>query len=221
MALTINFLRHNFRVFNEKYFDNELVEPQFRITHVKSYLGLYSYRRNIFDYIIYSVISISDFFDRSDEDVLNTLAHEMIHLYIAQNNIKDTRPHHGEVFYRIADRLNKEGNFHIARADNIKGIGLRDKSAKNCFYVCCYKTDKYNFRFVMNQRRINNYYEHLKRRPNYFKEFYIFKSYDDVTYASFRKCRRVIHGEHIDNVEYESLKNNNVLMYSNFIEKRA
>lgn len=221
MALTINFLRDNFRVFNNKYFDGELVEPQFKITNAKSYLGRYSYRRSIFSGITYSVISISDLFDRTDEDILNTLAHEMIHLYIAQNNIKDTRPHHGAVFYRIADRLNREGNFHIARTDSIDGIGLRNKSAKNFFYVCCYKTDKYNFRFVMNQRRVNNYHKHLKHNPNYFKEFFIFKSYDDVKYASFRKCHSAICGEYIDNVEYESVKNNNVLMYSNFIEKHA
>ena len=97
MALTLDFIKEQFNVINRKYFNNGLLTPRFEITHVKSYLGQYhwhySYDSRIF---IDSVIRISDMFDRSDADIINTVAHEMIHLYIRQNKIRDTRPHHGK-----------------------------------------------------------------------------------------------------------------------------
>lgn len=140
MALTLDFIREQFNVINNNHFEGKLLTPRFEITHVKSYLGQYhwqySYDSRIF---IDSVIRISDMFDRSDADIINTIAHESIHLYIRQNKIKDTRQHHGRVFNTIADRLNKEGGFHIARTDSVAGCGLRDKTkVSNPYYIACF-----------------------------------------------------------------------------------
>ena len=128
MELTIKMIADNFKVINKLYFNNGLITPRFEITHVKSYLGQYHWRYAYDGSFIDSVIRISDMFDRSESDICNTIAHECIHLYIRQNHIKDTRPHHGKVFNRIADRLNREGGFHIARTDSVEGCGLRDKT---------------------------------------------------------------------------------------------
>ena len=206
--LTIDFLKENFKVINELYFNNELVEPRFEITHVKSYLGQYHWH---YDYrwdasncqysrvLTESVIRISDMFDRTDDDIVNTLAHEMIHLYIRQNQITDTRPHHGRVFYSIADRLNYEGGFHIARTDSVVGCGLRDKTKKNTYYVGCFKNmDGKYFSFVMNEKYITYYEVRFNNYPSYYKDAFIFVSDDDKTFAHYCKCRGSIRGWHID-----------------------
>ena len=132
MALTLSFIAEQFDNINKKHFNNDLLKPRFEITHVKSYLGQYHWKYS-YDSRIFreSVIRISDMFDRSESDITNTIAHEMIHLYIRQNKIKDTNKHHGRVFYSIADRLNREGGFHIARTDSVSGCGLRDKTKTN------------------------------------------------------------------------------------------
>lgn len=206
--LTIQFLKENFNIINELYFDNKLETPQFEITHVKSYLGQYHWKyryewdENTWEYrnkLYVSVIRISDMFDRTDEDIVNTLAHEMIHLYIRQNEIRDTRPHHGRVFYSVADRLNREGGFHIARTDSVVGCGLRDKTKKNTYYVGCYKNmDGKYFSFVMNEKYITYYEVRFDNYPSYYKDAFIFVTDDDKTFAHYCKCRGSIRGWYID-----------------------
>lgn len=196
MALTLDFIREQFNVINNKHFEGKLLTPRFEITHVKSYLGQYhwkySYDSSIF---IDSVIRISDMFDRSDADIANTIAHEMIHLFIRQNKIKDTRQHHGKVFNTIANRLNREGGLHIARTDSVAGCGLRDKSkVGNPYYIACFKSGnsgKY-FAFSMNMK----YFQH------YLDEF-----------AHFPKCRKGVRGYYVTEEEYKAYKTNEKILF--------
>lgn len=206
--LTISFLKENFHIINKKYFNDNLKEPQFEITHVKSYLGQYHWKRKFWndDILDESIIRISDMFDRSDEDVINTLAHEMIHLYIRQNNIRDTRPHHGKVFYSIADRLNREGGFHISRCDSIEGVGFRNKKDVT-FYVGCYitRSNKY-FTFVIHRNYINEYLRDFINYPRIFKDGFIFKTNDDKTFAHYVVCRKRIRGFYTTQEKFEEYK---------------
>lgn len=211
--LTIKFLTDSFKTFNALYFNEELHCPRFEVTHVKSYLGQYHWR--YFNGIMVdSVIRISDYYDRSEEDLLNTLIHEMIHLYIRQNNIKDTRPHHGRVFNSIADRLNAEGGYHIARCDSVAGCGLRVKQDKT-FYVCCYFSVRKNgyLRFVINNKKIDYYKDCFERNPSYFKNPFIYTSKEDNKFAHFRECRKTIRGEIISKAQYEEAKANENIIW--------
>lgn len=201
--LSIKFLSDNFDVINDLFFNNELEKPKFKITHVKGYLGQYecSYGKN--GELTKSIISISDMYDRTDNDIVNTLAHEMIHLYIRQNHIKDTRPHHGKVFYSVADRLNREGGFNISRTDSVDGCGFRNKSNK-VFYVGCYysgKNKKY-FRFVMNGNYVDYYIKYFERYPHHYVKPIIFTSRDDKMFANYTECRKSIRGWYVDEFEY-------------------
>ena len=206
--LTLDFIRENFEKINQKHFGNELMMPRFEITHVKSYLGQYHWRYG-YDGRLFadSVIRISDMFDRTDEDIINTIAHEMIHLYIRQNKLRDTRPHHGTLFYSIANRLNREGGFHIARTDSVEGCGLRNNKGKK-FIVCCYFSSNLNsyFRFVINEKYINDYLLRFKNSPSFYKDAIIIVSTDDKTYANYTKCYRAIRGFRVTKDEYESMK---------------
>lgn len=212
MALTLDFIKENFKMINRNHFNNELLTPRFEITHVKSYLGQYHWRYS-YDYRIFidSVIRISDMYDRSDADIINTIAHEMIHLYIRQNKLHDTDKHHGRLFYAIADRLNREGGFHIARTDNIIGCGLRDKSKmSNPYYIVCYKSGnsgKY-FSFSMNMKYIQYYKDMFEGNPSHFQNVIIFTSTDDKKFAHYPKCQKSVRGYYITKDEYNAYKEN-------------
>lgn len=205
MELTIKMISDNFDVINELFFENKLLKPRFEITHVKSYLGQYHWVYSYNDKIFFdSVIRISDMFDRSEDDIVNTIAHECIHLYIRQNKIKDTRPHHGRVFNQIADRLNREGGFHIARKDSVAGCGLRDKSKVKTFYIACYQCrDGRYFRFRMNKNYVEYYKSMFEYYPRSFQNPIMFTSTDDKRFAHCRECRKGFWGNFIDETEYK------------------
>ena len=215
MELTIQFISQEFDLINEMCFDNTLLKPRFEITHVKSYLGQYHWVYSWDARIFYdSVIRISDMFDRSEADIRNTIAHECIHLYIRQNKIKDTRPHHGRVFNQIADRLNSDWGFHIARTDSVVGCGLRDKSKVKTYYIGCFKNyeGKY-FCFKMNKNYLEYYKSRFEYSPRSFKNPFIFTSMDDKKYAHMRECRKGFWGKFISHEEFETLRQTENIFY--------
>lgn len=225
MELTIKFISDNFQVINELYFNNELKTPKFEINHLKNCLGQYHWKRNPYTCILLeSVIRISDVYDRTEDDIVNTIAHEMIHLYIRQNNIKDTRPHHGKVFNQIADRLNREGGFHIARTDSVEGCGFRDKTKTKEFYVGLFYSgiSRRYFSFVMNKNYIEYYKKVFNCYPHHYQQPIIFKSTDDKAWAHYPQCRRRVSGYTIGKDTYDYYKETEEeIIYQIKIEKVA
>jgi len=208
MALTTSFIAEQFALINKKYFNNELLTPRFEITHVKSYLGQYHWKYS-YDSRIFadSVIRISDMFDRNDADITNTIAHEMIHLYIRQNKIRDTRPHHGRVFNSIADRLNREGGFHIARTDSVEGCGLRNKNQRTEYIIAAFysgTSGKY-FQFRINNKYLNYYLTRFERYPEHYKNVIVYKSTDDKKFAHYTQCYKSVRGYYISKKEYDKI----------------
>lgn len=216
MELSISFLSENFDVINELFFDNGLIKPKFEITHVKSYLGQYHWRYDYMGNLIENVIRISDMYDLDSEKIVNILAHEMIHLYIRQNHIRDSRPHHGRVFYSVADRLNREGGFTISRTDSVVGYGLRSNNDKKVFYVCNFfsvRAKRY-FQFVINKNCVEYYKKVFSYSPHYYLKPIIFKSTDDKAYAHYMECRKSLRGYYIDEEQYEINRELEDVIYS-------
>ena len=202
MELTIKFIETKFNEFNKEYFKGELITPIFKIIGAKSYLGQLSWKnknKKRYDY----VISVSNYFDRSEKDFCNTIIHEMIHLYIRQNNIKDTNKHHGKVFYSIADRINKYG-WDISRTNDTIGCELTTK-----------ETVTYNMvAFIDRKGRYFLMRYNAKNRSNYVAKFIKYKytgiiwftSTDNKKYATFPECRTGINGLFITKGEYEEIE---------------
>ena len=203
MTLTIKFIAESFARFNETYFNGELQTPEFEIFHRKCRLGEYHWKYGLDDSLSESVIRISDMYDRTERDYLNTLIHEMIHLYIRQNNIKDTRRHHGQVFYSIAARINREGGWNISRTDEIAGCGLTDKSDGKKYVVAYYKSCNGYFSFCINPKYLERYKTRFGRYPDHYRDVLVFTSTDDKKFCHYSQCYRSVRGYYITKEEYD------------------
>lgn len=218
--LTLQFISDSFNRFNVEYFEGKLNVPTFEIMHTKSVLGqcTWKWNRNYFtgEKTPYAFrIRISNMFNRTEVDYQNTILHEMIHLYIRQNNIKDTNKHHGKVFYSIADRINRQGGWHIARTDSVAGCGLSNRWDKKTFYLAAFKdgnNGKY-FIFGMNKNYLEYYKRYFQNYPKHYLDAVVFTSTDDTKYAHFSECRRGIRGYYISKEEYISAKENNNIIF--------
>ena len=215
MVLTIGFISENFHKFNKEYFEGELKTPAFEITRVKSYLGQYHWKYGFDGDLIENVIRISKMFDRSETDYQNTIIHEMIHLYIRQNHIKDTRRHHGRVFNSIADRINRQGGWHIARTDSVEGCGLTDKSSVQTYYIGCFYSggSKKYFKFRINPKYLEYYKNKFDKYPKHYQYAFVFTSKDDKKYAHYSACYKSVRGYYISKEEYDTLKETEKVIY--------
>jgi hypothetical protein len=106
-------LQTEFDYINKIAFNNELrpIKLQFVKTRASggklvSQVTRDRFRRIIDEKII--SLDISTYYSRSLEQYRNILAHEMIHLWIAQNKLRDDS-HHGYIFQKKMRELNKLG----------------------------------------------------------------------------------------------------------------
>ena len=192
MQITTSYLEQKFNEFNKTYFKGELKTPAFEIIKSKRTNGQYHWESDWYGNIKVSIIRISNYYDCSEFDYCNTLIHEMIHLYIRQNKIKDTRPHHGKVFYSIADRINREGGWDISRCNSRKG-SLTHSNQDFVVGAWKIKPNQY-FVFVMSKQKIQYYLAWFDSRADYFKDPIVFVSNNAAEFATYRTCRKRING---------------------------
>ena len=118
MIITEKFLSDRFDELNATYFDGDVPRPSaFLINRSKNSFGQCMFFKNHRD--IY-LISISNYYDRPEQDVTNTLIHEMIHAYLWGKGSKDYNKHTGE-FLKLADQFNRQG-FSISQTGCSKSI---------------------------------------------------------------------------------------------------
>lgn len=132
-------LKIKFDHYNTLLFNDEIQSVELRWSALKSVGGCCEYRflrgnnpRNKFDgakLIPNSMrITISNLFERSEEEFDGILIHEMIHAYIATNN--DFKETHGLKFKRILKECQKKVGFNIPLTDSFKELELADKSLR-------------------------------------------------------------------------------------------
>lgn len=117
MIPTIPYIQSRFDEFNARYFNGSLPPVPIKLSHAKGFLGKLTFTRRkqgLFrgyrneDF----VLRINARIDLPEELVQDTILHEMIHYYIAVNNLKDSSTH-GALFRREMARINAEGGRHI------------------------------------------------------------------------------------------------------------
>lgn len=131
MTLTISYISEKFEKYNNLYFNGSLKTPKFKISNSKRALGTLSISRRLNFYGGYTkehTISISKYYDRTEKQYDNTLIHEMIHLYISQNDIIDNGSH-GRRFKAECARINKYG-WDLSRTTDTSGWKLSEEAQK-------------------------------------------------------------------------------------------
>jgi hypothetical protein len=101
---------------NMEYFEGKLLFPQFELLHSYRTCGYFEYTKGgWFDKTLYDpTISITDYYDFTEEQFRDIMVHEMIHYYLAYFGI-DRRCKHGKKFKEMAERLNKTYGLHITK----------------------------------------------------------------------------------------------------------
>lgn len=209
------FLQEKFREYNLEYFNGTIIEPTFEIVHKKSFLGQYHWKNNYDGSLRENVIRISTYYERSERDICNTLIHEMIHAYIRQNHIKDTRPHHGRVFNNIANDINRKGGWNIARTDDVDGCGLSSKKTETYYMACFFSGAKHKyFRFRINPKYLDYYMDRFDKYSNHFRDVFVYTSNDDKKYAHYATCYKSVRGWYISKEEFDTLRNTENLIFN-------
>ena len=107
MQVTIDYLYSQFDKYNQQCFESALRKPVIKVSNARRQLGVFVGTKPL------PTIKVSNYYDRCEQDYLNTLVHEMIHMYIYEKGIKDTSPH-GAVFRRMMSDINRQTGLHMS-----------------------------------------------------------------------------------------------------------
>lgn len=214
MRLTTDYLYLRYEYWKERIGEREIWDPALfgKVDLVirpasKNYNGMFIRRWKVKEgqKEVYDRIFI---YDKTEEHepvfVDSVLVHEMIHQYIIQNNLKDTRTH-GRIFREFMKKINagfpEELDIRISARNPalpLKGQGdtlhyllfLRQKKgffsrSKNDYLLWC----------VINPSRLDYFNELLKKNRKFWKisEFNWGVS-QDIYFNSFRRCTRALRG---------------------------
>ena len=111
MRVDVSLLNSWFTFFNDKYFGGCLPVPTLAVGMSRTRLGSLSwqYRRHLFGRRPCGyTLRISNYYDVDETAFKNVLLHEMIHLHIVSQGLKDTSPH-GRIFRKIMASINADG----------------------------------------------------------------------------------------------------------------
>jgi len=116
MKPTKEYIEQRFKEYNSLYFEGKLPEIPVQLSRARSYLGQLSFKRRrrflkrVENYDF--VLRISVRFDMPESEFEDTLLHEMIHLEIGYQQLKDTSIH-GRLFRQRMNYLNTKYGRHI------------------------------------------------------------------------------------------------------------
>ncbi len=116
MRPTKEYIERKYEELNNLCFDGELPEVAIQMSRARTYLGQLGFKRRrrlLRGWENYGfVLRISVRIDLPEEEVIDTLLHEMIHLAIASRQQKDTSTH-GRLFRQMMADINKRYGRHI------------------------------------------------------------------------------------------------------------
>lgn len=134
MRPTLPYIKQKFDNFNQLCFGGKLPPITIVLSNARTYLGLCAFktkrdkcgRRQHYDFRL----RISTRFVLPEEEIEDTILHEMIHYAIALSNLKDTSTH-GVVFRRMMDDLNTHFGRHISISHRITEEQRAEAAAKH------------------------------------------------------------------------------------------
>ena len=132
MIVTIDWLEEWFKRFDQEYFGGKLPLPELSLTRAKTRLGQLAFKRasrwgrtKLYDF----KLSMSTYYDMTEQQAKSVLLHEMIHYIIGYTGLKDTAPH-GVVFRGMMDNLNRKYGWDIRVMTSTKGWKVSERVAE-------------------------------------------------------------------------------------------
>lgn len=118
MIPTIDYIQSHFDEYNARFFNGSLPPVPIKLSHARTFLGKLTFVKHrtwLFGGWKYSnfTLRINTYYDLPEPLIQDTILHEMIHYFIAVNQLRDTSTH-GQLFRREMRRINAEGNRHIS-----------------------------------------------------------------------------------------------------------
>ena len=140
MKITQQQAKEKFKHFNKICFKDNLPEVPINLTKATTFLGRMCYKKEHRpgrtpihrDF----QIRLSTSFDLPESEWDSVIVHEMIHLYIASSNLKDTSTH-GRLFRQMMEELNARHGLHIVISHRQAPGTLSPRlSRKRIHYIC-------------------------------------------------------------------------------------
>ena len=132
MIVTIDWMEEWFKRFDQEYFGGKLQLPELSLTRAKTRLGQLAFKRasrwgrtKLYDF----KLSMSTYYDMTEQQAKSVLLHEMIHYIIGYTGLKDTSPH-GVVFRGMMDNLNRKYGWDIRVMTSTKGWKVSERVAE-------------------------------------------------------------------------------------------
>lgn len=154
----------SFKYWNDAAFGSSLGPIPIRITKARSYNGQFRVKTILRNgrKSYHPSIAISTFLDNSEDKIVDTLIHEMIHFYIWVNKIQDTSAH-GNCFRRMMNDINRRFGRHITISTKVSAETQRSvtTSTVSAIAVCSMK-DGRRLICVPARTRIKEVYHSLR-----------------------------------------------------------
>ena len=132
MIVTIYWMEEWFKRFDQEYFGGKLPLPELALTRAKTRLGQLAFKRasrwgrtKLYDF----KLSMSTYYDMTEQQAKSVLLHEMIHYIIGYTGLKDTSPH-GVVFRGMMGNLNRKYGWDIRVMTSTKGWKVSEQVAE-------------------------------------------------------------------------------------------
>lgn len=127
MKATIPYIQEKFNEFNQQMFDGCLPMLPIKLSKARTFLGILAYRRRRtlsgeiekYDFRL----RISTYHDLPEQELEDTIIHEMIHYYIGIKQLKDTSAH-GKIFRKMMKDINERYGRHITISYRSKATTL-------------------------------------------------------------------------------------------------
>lgn len=117
MKASLAYIERKFKEYNELCFEGELKPLPFKLSNARTFLGQVAFMREkkpdgTWHYYGF-VFRINAKIDLPEEEVEDTILHEMIHYWILSNQMQDTAPH-GEIFIKKMKEINVKFNRNLS-----------------------------------------------------------------------------------------------------------
>ena len=140
MKMTVAYAAERFSHFNALCFDGALPGVPIVLTRATTFLGKVRYKRRkrLFGQTenVDFQIRLSSEFELPENEWDDVIIHEMIHFYIARNNLRDTSTH-GTVFRGMMDEINRKYGRHITVSHRTSPEATSPRMARERWHCIC------------------------------------------------------------------------------------